>query len=278
MLSSLAHAGWNTLVKRVSAAGVPAMWAYTLAASVLLVPLTVVATAGHAVRFTGTGLLLAPVSMALHTAYAALVQRAYRSFDVGQVYPLSRGLAPVLVAVPGVTLFDQGLTPARWVGVALMGISVALLTFERSASLDPARNLRPVLWSTGIAVTIAAYTLYDGWAVVTMQVDPMAYYLITGLLQLGLMTMLIRHRIPEGVDQFRQHTASIVTLAVLIPASYLFGLYATQHAPISLVAAVRSTSLIWAAIAATMILREPLRRSRILATVAAVAALALLAI
>jgi drug/metabolite transporter (DMT)-like permease len=55
-------------------------------------------------------------------------------------------------------------------------------------------------------------------------------------------------------------------LAVLIPTSYVLGLHATQHAPVSLVAAVRSSSLVWTALAAAVVLRERVSARRLLST------------
>ncbi len=105
LAAAVTHAAWNTVGKRVSEEGLPAQWAFTLAAALLVLAACMVTlaacmvtlAAGGSFRLTTGLLVLAPVSTVLHTSYGLLLQRAYRSFDVSQIYPLSRGLAPVLV-------------------------------------------------------------------------------------------------------------------------------------------------------------------------------------
>ncbi len=98
LAAAVTHAAWNTVGKRVSEEGLPAQWAFTLAAALLVLAACMVTlAAGGSFRLTTGLLVLAPVSTVLHTSYGLLLQRAYRSFDVSQIYPLSRGLAPVPV-------------------------------------------------------------------------------------------------------------------------------------------------------------------------------------
>ncbi|MBL7256735.1 hypothetical protein [Paractinoplanes lichenicola] len=264
--SAIAHAGWNTTAKRTAMDGLPALWASSLVAFVLVAPLAI----AHAGAAAGRLMLLTPISTLLHTAYAVCLQRAYKRFDVGQVYPLSRGLAPVLVAFAGAAALGQWLGAPQWIAVLLLAAAVALLLGERPESGGA------VLWSAAIAVTIAAYTTFDGYAVVELGADPLFFYGFGSLLQLVLLTVLLRRRLPEGMTQFRRHPRAIALLAVLIPASYLLGLFATLHAPLSLVAAVRSSSLLWAGLIAVLVLREPLGPRRAAATLLAATAVVIM--
>jgi drug/metabolite transporter (DMT)-like permease len=260
--SALAHAGWNTAAKRTAAEGLPALWASGLAAFVLLAPLAI----GHVGAATGWLILLSPVSVLLHTVYAVCLQQAYRHFDVGQVYPISRGLAPVLVAVAGAVVLGQWLQAPQWIAIALLGAAAGLLLGERPGSGWA------VLWSAGIAVSIAAYTTFDGWVVVTLGADPLLFYALGSALQLIVLTAVLGRRLPAATDQFRRNAVPIALLALLIPLSYLLGLYATQHAPLSLVAALRSTSLLWAGLAGCLLLGERMGVQRAGATALAAAA------
>ena len=117
-----------------------------------------------------------------------------------------------------------------------------------------------------LAATIAAYSTYDGWAIVSLGLDPLPYITVSTVMQLLLVTALLRGDVRSGLVQLRRHPRPIVVLAVLIPASYALGLVATQHAPVSVVTAVRSSSIVWAAAAAVVVLREPMRRGRLAAT------------
>jgi len=91
---SALHALWNVLVKRSGTSDVAFVWVYSaITAPLWLVVLTVGAIWGG----LGPAWWAALVSTALHTAYAAVLQRAYSAADLSVVYPVSRGLAPVLV-------------------------------------------------------------------------------------------------------------------------------------------------------------------------------------
>ena len=93
---SALHALWNVLVKRSGTSDVAFVWVYSaITAPLWLVVLTVVASSGG----LGPAWWAALVSTALHTAYAAVLQCAYSAADLSVVYPVSRGLAPVLVTV-----------------------------------------------------------------------------------------------------------------------------------------------------------------------------------
>ena len=54
------------------------------------------------------------VSSALEVAYFVALAHAYRRADLSLVYPLARGLAPVLVLVVSVAFLGFGTRPARW--------------------------------------------------------------------------------------------------------------------------------------------------------------------
>jgi len=136
----------------------------------------------------------------------------------------------------------------------------------------PALQAKPLLWSACIAVSIAGYTTYDGWVVVERGLDPIAYYAVGTVIQVVLWSVIVHGKYAEGLRQLGIHARTVAVLAVLIPTSYVLSLYATLHAPVSLVAAVRSSSLIWVALAAALVLREPIGKVRVAATVLAAAA------
>lgn len=278
LIAALAHAAWNTVVKQVSAGGTAALWAYTLGSFLLVASACLLAVGiGYDVH-VGTRLVLVAVgSTFLHTAYAALTQAAYKHFDLSQTYPVARGLAPVIVAFTAALLLHQWLGVWQWVGIVAMAAALGCLLLD-SAGARMTLTRSPMSWSVVIAATIAAYTTYDGWAIVDLHVQPLAYYAVGTAAQLLLVTALMRGNIPAGLAQLRRYRRPIASLAVLIPASYVLALYATQHAPVSVVAAVRASSLLWAALAAALTLKEPLRRGRVAGTgfvVIAVVAMAL---
>src|SRR4249919_262402 len=53
------------------------------------------------------------VTSALQLVYFALLATAYRKAELSFVYPVARGLAPVIVLVASVALFGRPTTPAQ---------------------------------------------------------------------------------------------------------------------------------------------------------------------
>ena len=95
------HATWNVLLagSRDSEASTAVA---TLCGVVLLAPLALL-TGG----VTDAALPFAAASAALHVAYLSLLARAYQGGQVSVVYPVSRGMAPVLVLVFGAAVLGE---------------------------------------------------------------------------------------------------------------------------------------------------------------------------
>ena len=99
------------------------------------------------------------VTSMLQLIYFAALATAYRHADVSVVYPIARGLAPVLVLLVGVTMLGTGASAGQAAGVCLVGLGVMLVRGIGSGHADG----RGVGAAFGVAVAscIAAYTLVD---------------------------------------------------------------------------------------------------------------------
>src|SRR5574342_399806 len=96
LLAALLHASWNAMIKGggnvlFDTAAVVAGAALIALPFVFVVPLPAPASWPY---------ILA--SVAIHIAYYFLMIRAYRSGDLSLVYPLMRGVAPLITALLGI--------------------------------------------------------------------------------------------------------------------------------------------------------------------------------
>ena len=184
---SALHALWNVLVKRSGTSDVAFVWVYSaITAPLWLVVLTVGAIWGG----LGPAWWAALVSTALHTAYAAVLQRAYSAADLSVVYPVSRGLAPVLVTAV-VAPWTGG--PSAIQTLALMAVLVGVVLASRVTwrNLTRARGL----WAGGaVASCTAAYTLWDAFAVAELHVAVVPYMALSSLAQFVLLTIVLGRR------------------------------------------------------------------------------------
>ena len=164
------HAGWNVLLagSRDTAAGTGGLLVWGV---VLLAPFALV--------FGDLSADAAPyiaASAALELGYFWLLARAYRGGALSVVYPVARGVAPVLVLVVGALGLGKGVGWLAGVGVLAVGAGVLLLVRPDLMSLDDHKSgllRRDVLFGLAIAATIAAYTLVDAEGV--EHADPLAY-------------------------------------------------------------------------------------------------------
>ncbi|MGH2837598.1 MAG: EamA family transporter [Thermoleophilaceae bacterium] len=261
--AALIHALWNLAL--ADAEDTHAATAVALATGMLVL-------APFALAFGSVSSSVWPWAMgsaALELAYFGLLASAYSRAELSVVYPLSRGLAPVLVLIASVALLSADVSAAQAVGVAGVGAGVLLVRDLRGRP-DPS----DVLLALGIACAIAGYTLVDNEGV--EHADALAYLALVlappALVYLG---MMLRLR-PAAVRA--QLRAPVVFAGVGMVAAYGLVLAALELAPAAPVAAVRESSvLIATALAGRMLAEEvgPKRLAGAALIVAGIAAIAL---
>ena len=104
VLSAFAHASWNLMLKR---AGDPEVFAWCLLAvsTVVLAPVGVVLLWLNPVGFPGMWFALATI--VLHTFYFVLLGRGYAQGDLSLVYPVARGMGPMLTPLLAVIFINE---------------------------------------------------------------------------------------------------------------------------------------------------------------------------
>lgn len=253
--SALLHATWNALVKVAGDRGA------TLAAVSLVHVLTGVVLVIIAPMPAPAAWPSLIASTALHYSYYYLLFQAYRLGDLSQVYPISRGVAPVLVAVGTFVLIGESLTPQGWAGMAAISAGIGLLALQRGAAhADP----RAIVVAAALGLNIAAYSVADGIGV-RLAGDPRSYIGWLFLLESPVITFILLRRWRVGLDtDWRMFRLGLFGggLAVL---AYGGVLYAATIAPIAAVSAVRESSVVIAALIGVLLFGERPWRGRILA-------------
>jgi drug/metabolite transporter (DMT)-like permease len=235
------HAGWNILVVRA----VDVRAATTVAISLSVILFAPVAALTWDVEAAALPWIAA--SVVLELAYFLLLTAAYQRSDVSLVYPIARGVAPVLVLI-GASIAGTRLGVLPAVGVLLVGTGVLLVRGERAHA-----DRRGVLLALAIAGTIAGYTLTDNQGIehasaisyLELQLLPVAVVLLAGYAATG--------RLPA--------IRAEISLASLAAALASFGAYALvlaalARAPAAPVAAVRETSVLFAVALGAIVLHE----------------------
>lgn len=260
LLSALMHATWNAFLH----ASPDRLWQVGMMA----VPQLLTAAVGIAV------LPIPPVevwplivlSACAQVAYTAALIRAYRVGEFGQIYPIARGISPLLIS--GAALLLAGELP-RWiavVGIACICIGILTLALRgRRLSGDSV----PAALLTG--VFIAAYTIVDGFGIRLTNSsggNGFAYiawaYLFASVPLVGAvwkcrggwrgMFLAPRRRVAEALGA-----------GVVAQCAYGMVVFALQFLPMGVVSALRESSAIFAVLLGWLIMREKLNARRIVA-------------
>ena len=96
----------------------------------------------------------------LHTGYQLFLLNSYRIGDLSQVYPLARGVAPLIVAGISVILLGINLSQFELAAIVTIGTGIMSLTLARRS--DGMRNVRAASLAIITGGFIAAYSLVDG--------------------------------------------------------------------------------------------------------------------
>lgn len=269
LLAALLHASWNAMIKGsrdvlLDTAGI------VLGAGIVALPFLFFIAPPPAAAWPYIG-----TSLTIHLAYYYLMVNAYRVGDLTLVYPLMRGVAPLITGVAGIALLRELPGTLAWTGMLLISGGVFLLAFR---ALGHAPSRAAIGFALANAAVIAAYTLVDGkgarvsgnvWGYIT-------WLFVLDAIPFGLY-MLARHRARFGAYLSANVGRGLIG-GGLSAAAYAIAVWAMTQAPVALVASLRETSVLFATLIGASMLKEhlsPRRWAGVLAVVVGVVALKL---
>ncbi len=257
LLSAVLHAAVNALVK-TSDDGLLTRGCMNAMAFIVSLPfLAFVPSPPPEVWF----ILIA--SMLVHGLYPFFLVGAYRAGDLSAMLPLARGISPLGVAVLALIFAGEKLGVMQLASIGVICIGVAMLAFERNLPMTP-RARRGVLFAVATGLIIACYTVLDGIGVrKTMPITYIVWlFMLDGLFVSSMVGWLRRDKV-RGFLQRRWKSS--LWGGVLGISSYGLALYALSMSAMAAIAALRETSVIFAAAIGALVLGEPFGRRRILA-------------
>ncbi len=258
--SAALHATWNLLLAR--ARDVQAATAVTFVLSVALAaPFAAIWWSAHPSVWP-----YALASTLLETVYVIGLAYAYRVTELSFVYPLTRGLAPVLALVAAVAFLGHHPSAPEVPGVLLVGAGVVLVRGVQGHA-----DARGVVAVVTVAATIAAYTLVDRAGI--HRAGALTYFLLV------LAGPCLVYPPLVGLAAMRRelNVASAAAAAANL-GSFVLGLLALRRGAAAPVLAVRSSSIVIATLLAGRVLAEEVSRTRLVGSALVFAGVALLAL
>lgn len=259
---ALFHAVWNLLAKRCSA-GASFVWLYGGVGVVAGLPFAVACSSD--IRSLGGLTWLAIVaSGVIHLAYSLVLQRGYQLSELSVVYPTARGSGPLFTLVVAMTLMGERPAMAGWAGILAIIAGVILMSDLPSANpLRSARARRGIVWGVATGLTIAGYTLVDGWALTRLGAQPLIYYFLGLVIRSVLLAPAVLRDAGALASQWRRHGRTIVAVGILSPLAYAMTLLAMTRAPLVYVAAAREVAMLFGVVLGALVLREVLTGARV---------------
>jgi drug/metabolite transporter (DMT)-like permease len=276
LTAALGHATWNLLAKR-SGGGIEFIWLFGIVSSVLLlVPAIVALVLAHPVLGPAQWLFIGG-SGVLHIAYFLCLQAGYRAGAMSIVYPSARGTGVLAATLGGIVIFGERPDALALGGAVLVVVGVvAAGASSVRTSLSAARGAMGYGLLTG--AVIGAYTLWDKHAVDALAIPPIFYYWSFNLVTvIGMSWMVWRNPAAVG-REWRRNRLPSLGVGLLAPTSYVLVLYALVFTPVSYVAPVRETAIVFGSAMGIFLLREGNARMRLLASAVIAAGVIMLAV
>jgi drug/metabolite transporter (DMT)-like permease len=258
--SAVLHAAWNLLVARARD---------VLAATAATFLLSIAIAAPFAAIWWRAEPSVWPYALAsslLEVVYVVGLAYAYRTTDLSFVYPLTRGLAPVLTLIASVLLLGHGLGATETAGVLVVAAGVVLVSSQGGHG-----DARALLAVATIAASIAAYTLVDRAGI--QHAGALTYFVLV----LAGPCLVYPPLVGRGPIRAELTLATAVA-AVANVGSFALGLLALRHGPAAPVLAVRSSSIVIATLLAGRLLAEQVAGRRVAGSILVFGGVALLAV
>lgn len=279
LLSAVAHASWNLMLKR---AGDPEVfaWVMLVVGSILLAPVGLTLLWYNSMDFPGLWFLLA--SVVLHVFYFILLARGYATGDLSLVYPVARGMGPMLVPVLAVILLGEIVETMAIVGIAAIVGGIYTISWWgnfHQVLRSPLLFLRSagMRYAVLTGLTIAVYSIVDKEGVGHIQPLLYIYFMFIGTVALLAPYILANKGMESVKAEWRANAVPITVSGLLAFAAYGLVLTAFSLSRVSYVAPAREVGIVIGVLMGIFLLKEPFGRGRLLGSGLIVGGLVLIA-
>ena len=250
LLAAALHAVWNALIK-VSGDRLVIMAVTTATTSVLVIPILFYLPSPAPASWP---YLIS--SACVHSFYMLVLIKAYGLGDFAQVYPLSRGSAPLLTAMLGFLLLNESMEPSEMFGMLLIVAGIFGLALETSAGV--LQLSRPaLLYSLLTGLCITAYSLVDGMGV-RLSGNSLSFILWMFFLDGFLVPLVALARRPRQllIDTIKIVWKPGLMVSLLSTIGYAIIVWAFSQERIAPIAVLRETSVLFAMLISVLFIKE----------------------
>ncbi len=257
LIAALLHAIWNTLIK------------FSAERLLVIASMDVVA---FALSVVALGFVTPPPmhiwpwligSAFFELLYRMLLIKAYRVGDLGLVYPLMRGLSPLVVLALTLIFAGEHLSAQQILGILLIPSGMVCLLWQGGGGTRLPWSVLPVVGLIGLC--IGSYTFIDGQAL-KRGIEPMNYLIwLTFISAWPFPLLALVKKRPAFMLFWREQWRLGLSVGLCVLASYALVLWAMQLGSVAEAAALREVSVMLVVLFGMRYLREPFGLPRLLA-------------
>ena len=266
LLSACSHSIWNFLLKGSTNREVFTWW-MLISISVLLIPLGIIMFLQE--PFTPTGLLFILGTVILHILYYILLARGYTKADLSLVYPIARGIAPILVPILGIFILNERVSSIGLIGISIIILGIGIVYWWgriKKIINEPLQFLREpgLRYAVGTGIIIAIYSIWDKVGV--GHINPVMYmYSMTLGTAISMFPIILRLHGWQSIQaEWKLNRVRILGAGTFDFLSYVLILTALTFSPVSYIAPARVIGIVLAVLLGSILLKEPFGEGRIL--------------
>ncbi len=217
------------------------------------------------------------ITIAAHWVYQFFMIRALHRGDLSLVFPVMRGLAPMMTAIIGVFALGEFPGPLGWFGLSLATAALFVFALPQGESLNQKKlNQSALFWAVLTSAGIGLYSVTDAYGV---RIADNRFTFIVWLFLLdwiGTTAVTVWTRRGQLRARLRPQLLGGMVGGVSSVLSYGAALLAFSMTQAATVTAIRETSVVFGAILGAVFLKEGFGRRRIVAAAVLAAGLLLL--
>jgi len=272
LAAGLLHAGWNALLKSSTGGDVLLDTAAVVAGS----SLCAFALLAFVPLPDPAAWPFIAASTAIHFGYYLTLVQAYRTGDLSFAYPLMRGSAPLIVTVLGSIFLRELPSVQMTAGILLISLGIVSIAFVQRGGAHRRHPAAAAYWAFANAAIIAAYTLVDG-AGARASGNALAYVCwLIAVEGVPFRVWVLARRRATAFSYLRASWRTGLGGGACSLLAYGIVLWAMTRAPIAAVAALRETSVLFAALMGSLWLKEGFGWRRVAGAASVVAGIAAL--
>ncbi len=278
LFSGFIHAFWNYLAKTIPS-GAPFVWLLAAVMSVILLPGVLIYGALYGFGWSAGDVAVLVVTGFLHLIYFLVLQKGYQVSDLSVVYPLARGSGPTFTTLGAVLFLNETITMWSVTGLATVVAGVLLVAGVFAQRTGDAQKRRAgIFYGIGTGVLIAAYTVWDGYAVKSRALAPLFIEYFSHPIRVAVLAPVAWKRWPEVCAIWAAHKWKTILIGTISPLAFIMVLYAMKTAPVHFVAPVREVSIVFGVIFGAKLLTEENFRPRLIGSLLILAGIVLLSV